>query len=120
MSMTIGPVGAPGCSRRQFVIAAAAAAAAPGALAGWFDRDPFAGESRIVPRGPGAKYVPRIFAAAVRRKGEYGLRWPGAVYDGVAALKDCSPASIWNSPAGAAASSASVSSSNRSAATSRW
>lgn len=88
MSMTIGPVGAPGCSRRQFVIAAAAAAAAPGALAGWFDRDPFAGESRIVPRGPGAKYVPRIFAAAVRRKGEYGLRWPGAVYDGAAALKD--------------------------------
>jgi len=37
--------------------------------------------------GPASKYVPTIKAAFVRRKEEYGMRWPGAVYDGRAALK---------------------------------
>ncbi|MHA2315985.1 MAG: hypothetical protein ACXACF_12055, partial [Candidatus Hermodarchaeia archaeon] len=37
--------------------------------------------------GPASKYVPTIKAAFVRRKEEYGMRWPGAVYDGQAALK---------------------------------
>ena len=46
------------------------------------------GETLIRPCGPGATCRPRIRAAFVRRKGEYGMRWPGAVYDGVAALKD--------------------------------
>jgi len=41
----------------------------------------------IRPCGPAAKYVPSIKAAFVRRKEEYGMRWPGAIYDGQAARK---------------------------------
>jgi hypothetical protein len=41
----------------------------------------------IRPCGPASKYVPTIRAAFVRRKGEYGMRWPGAVYDGQAARR---------------------------------
>jgi len=37
--------------------------------------------------GPASTYIPRMKAACVRRKGEYGMRWPGAVYDGEAARK---------------------------------
>jgi len=37
--------------------------------------------------GPASNYVPKIMAAFVRRKEEYGMLWPGAVYDGEAALK---------------------------------
>ncbi len=32
--------------------------------------------------GPASAYVPTIRAAFVRRKEEYGMLWPGAVYDG--------------------------------------
>jgi len=35
--------------------------------------------------GPASAYVPTIGAAFVRRKEEYGMLWPGAVYDGDAA-----------------------------------
>jgi hypothetical protein len=35
--------------------------------------------------GQASGYVPKIKAAFVRRKEEYGMRWPGAVYDGEAA-----------------------------------
>ena len=35
--------------------------------------------------GIASGYVPKIKAAFVRRKEEYGMRWPGAVYDGEAA-----------------------------------
>jgi len=45
-------------------------------------------ERSIVPCGPGTKYVPKIHAAFVRRKGDYGLRWPGAIYDGETAARD--------------------------------
>jgi hypothetical protein len=37
--------------------------------------------------GEASGYVPKIKAAFVRRAGEYGMRWPGAVYDGEAAMK---------------------------------
>jgi hypothetical protein len=37
--------------------------------------------------GPASKYAATIKAAFVRREGEYGMLWPGAVYDGEAALK---------------------------------
>ena len=37
--------------------------------------------------GPAAKYRPVLRAAFVRRQGEYGIRWPGADYDGEAALR---------------------------------
>jgi len=39
----------------------------------------------IRPCGLASKYVPTIKAAFVRRKEDYGMRWPGAVYDGEAA-----------------------------------
>jgi len=42
---------------------------------------------RIQPQGPGANYTPKIKAAFVRRKEDYGMWWPGAVYDGEAARK---------------------------------
>jgi hypothetical protein len=38
--------------------------------------------------GQASGYLPKIKAAFVRRKGEYGMRWPGAVYDGDAAMKN--------------------------------
>ncbi len=41
----------------------------------------------IKPWGPASGYVPKLMAAFVRRKEEYGMLWPGAVYDGGAALK---------------------------------
>jgi len=37
--------------------------------------------------GPGARYKPGVKAAFVRRKEEYGMWWPGAVYDGEAARR---------------------------------
>jgi hypothetical protein len=37
--------------------------------------------------GKASSYIPLVKVAFVRRKGEYGIRWPGAVYDGEAALK---------------------------------
>ena len=35
--------------------------------------------------GPASNYTPHVQAAFVRRKDDYGMRWPGAVYDGAAA-----------------------------------
>jgi hypothetical protein len=37
--------------------------------------------------GPASSYSPSIKATFVRRKDDYGMRWPGQIYDGVAALK---------------------------------
>jgi hypothetical protein len=37
--------------------------------------------------GPGADYIPYMKIAFVRRKEEYGMWWPGQIYDGEAALK---------------------------------
>lgn len=42
---------------------------------------------RIQPCGPASKYTPTLQAAFVRRKEDYGMWWPGQVYDGEAALK---------------------------------
>ena len=39
------------------------------------------------PCGPASKYVPTIKAAFVRRKGDYSMWWPGAIYDGQAARR---------------------------------
>ena len=41
----------------------------------------------ITQAGPASKYTPKLHAAFVRREDPYGMRWPGAVYDGEAALK---------------------------------
>jgi hypothetical protein len=42
---------------------------------------------RISQAGPAGKCRPTVRACFVRRKGDYGMRWPGAVYDGQAARK---------------------------------
>jgi len=41
---------------------------------------------RIAPAGPASKYTPKLKVAFVRREGEYGMLWPGAIYDGEKAL----------------------------------
>jgi len=77
------------CSRRTFLAAGSVA------LAETFMRRATAAAvsktSRrykpVAQAGPGSRYVPRVKAAFVRRKGEYGMRWPGAIYDGESALK---------------------------------
>lgn len=63
-------------SRRTFLLSLAGAPLLAGQSAG----------GRIAPAGPASKYVPTVKAAFVRRKGEYGLLWPGAIWDGDAAL----------------------------------
>jgi hypothetical protein len=78
-----------GLSRRDFLRAGACLAggvllAGCGAT-GQAPRDP-----RIQPLvldGPASKLVPVVKVAFVRRKGPYGIKWPGAVYDGEAARK---------------------------------
>ena len=50
-------------------------------------KEPMVTQNPIRACGPASKYVPTIKTAFVRRKEEYGMRWPGAVYDGQAALK---------------------------------
>jgi len=74
-------------SRREFLAAASAAVASipllkPPLLAAAEAAAPQPG-----PRGPASRCVPAIKACFVRRKGDYGMAWPGAVYDGEAARK---------------------------------
>ncbi len=75
--------------RRHF-LAAASACVAGSAFTRWGlaaegDAPPPGGDAKFL--GPGARCAPTVRACFVRRKGDYGLRWPGAVYDGAAALK---------------------------------
>lgn len=81
--------GLPLCSRRSFIantsmLALAPSFIGPGVVNAWGGSDK---ERRIILKGPGTKYVPRIKAAFVRRQGDYGMLWPGAIYDGEQALK---------------------------------
>lgn len=69
-------------SRRVFLVTAGAALAPRVLLA-----QSVAGARGIAAAGPASKYVPLVKAAFVRRKGDYGLLWPGAIYDGAAALE---------------------------------
>lgn len=57
-------------------------------LGGWLAGNRLAMADRIEPKGPAASCVPLVKACFVRRKGEYGMRWPGQVYDGEAARKE--------------------------------
>ncbi len=52
-------------------------------VAGLISPRPRAGGLR--PCGPASNYIPTVKAAFVRRKEDYGMLWPGAVYDGEAA-----------------------------------
>ena len=47
----------------------------------------FKDRDQIKAYGPGADYIPSMKIAFVRRKEEYGMWWPGQIYDGEAALK---------------------------------
>jgi hypothetical protein len=38
----------------------------------------------IRPNGPASRYTPTVEATFTRRREEYGMKWPGAVYDGEA------------------------------------
>ena len=69
--------------RREFLAAVSAGSASLlcGSLPAVAEQPPPAAK-----HGPAASCVPTIKACFVRRKGEYGMRWPGAVYDGEAAL----------------------------------
>lgn len=80
-------VGCSGCTalgRREFLAAVSAGSAS--LVAGSFSAAGEATVSKVKPHGPAARCVPTIKACFVRRKADYGMRWPGAVYDGKAAL----------------------------------
>ncbi|NLH15690.1 MAG: hypothetical protein GX455_03830, partial [Phycisphaerae bacterium] len=71
--------------RRQFLQAAAGVALAPALLSGCASNPQAVIGPRIRPCGPASKYMPVIHAAFVRRKEDYGILWPGDIYDGKAA-----------------------------------
>ena len=76
-------------NRRQLLHKAAGLAAGSVLLQGCstFIKEPMVTQNPIRACGPASKYVPTIKAAFVRRKEDYGMLWPGAVYDGQAARK---------------------------------
>jgi hypothetical protein len=76
-----------GLSRRRFLAAGCAAALSPTWLPGILRGEGTGQPGRIAPAGPASKYRPAIQVAFVRRKEDYGMLWPGAIYDGEAALK---------------------------------
>ena len=76
------------CSRRQFIVGGLGGLALTSPALKALTVEPIATPLRLIkPVGPGARYVPKVAAAFVRRKGDYGILWPGAIYDGEAALK---------------------------------
>ena len=70
-------------SRREFVVASSASLLSASLFGLLPNR--LAAAAEIAQHGPASKYVPVIKACFVRRKGEYGMRWPGQVFDGEAA-----------------------------------
>jgi hypothetical protein len=86
----IDPIDEFECSRRGFLkVAAGTTALGP---FGFPETAAAAtnGRPAALPQGPGARYIPKVRAAFVRRKGDYGMLWPGAIYDGEAALRNYS------------------------------
>ncbi|MHC4205727.1 MAG: hypothetical protein ACYSTT_13820 [Planctomycetota bacterium] len=76
-------------SRRQFIRSSAGFVAGSVLMQGCntLVKEPMVTQNPIRPCGPASKYVPTIKAAFVRRKEDYGMLWPGAVYDGQTAIK---------------------------------
>ncbi|MBN2591883.1 MAG: hypothetical protein JXA81_00140, partial [Sedimentisphaerales bacterium] len=76
-------------SRRQFIKSSAGLVAGSVLMQGCnaLVKEPMVTQNPIRQCGPASKYVPSIKAAFVRRKEDYGMLWPGAVYDGQAAMK---------------------------------
>lgn len=75
-----------GVSRRDFLGATSASLVTASLWGAW----PAAAEGvfpKIRQHGPAGTCVPTVKACFVRRQGDYGMRWPGAIYDGEAARK---------------------------------
>jgi len=81
----VGCGGCQGLGRREFLAAVSVGSAS--LLGGSFSRAAETGVRKVAPQGPAARCVPVIKGCFVRRKGDYGILWPGAVYDGEAARK---------------------------------
>ena len=77
--------GCHGLSRRDFLAATSAASVA--VLGGCLPVSRGMAVRKAQGHGPASRLVPRVKACFVRRKGEYGMRWPGQVYDGEAARR---------------------------------
>jgi hypothetical protein len=80
--------GCQGCralGRREFLTVASLGSAS--LLAGSFSWASESGVRKVRPCGPASKCAATIKACFARRKGDYGMWWPGAVYDGKAALE---------------------------------
>ncbi len=76
------------CTRRDFLRGSTVLLAGPALLSGCASLQQQSVVTRLIrPCGPAAKYVPTIKAAFVRRKEDYGMWWPGAIYDGKAARR---------------------------------
>jgi len=83
------------CTRRTFLMKTCGTAVGSTLLGcsstgSWLLTDALGGAAKEQPialNGPGTKYVPRVKVTFVRRKTDYGMRWPGAIYDGRAAHK---------------------------------
>ena len=73
-------------SRRSFIKTTGGAVLGVSILADAVQAVGAIAEQRIAPAGPASKYTPSIKATFVRRKEDYGMWWPGAIYDGEAAL----------------------------------
>ena len=70
-------------TRRDFLHGSAALLAGSSVFSGYASLGGIkAAVKPIRPCGPASKYVPTVKAAFVRRKEDYGMWWPGAVYDG--------------------------------------
>ena len=76
-----------GLSRREFVGVASASVVSASLLGGLVAAGRQTIAAEIGPKGPAARCTPSLKACFVRRKEEYGIRWPGQVYDGEAARK---------------------------------
>lgn len=74
-------------NRRQFVANASISMASASLLGSWLSGAGRALGDEISRNGPAALCKPTIMACFVRRKGPYGMRWPGQVFDGEAARK---------------------------------
>jgi hypothetical protein len=74
-------------TRRSFLTASGALALGSYFLPPLMWAKHFPEEDLIKPFGPAAEYKPTLMAAFIRRKGDYGMWWPGQIYDGEAAFK---------------------------------
>ena len=71
-------------NRRQFV-AAGSASVVSASLFGSLFQSNVLSAAEIRQYGPASKHVPAVKACFVRREEDYGMRWPGQIYDGEAA-----------------------------------